>query len=99
MGCRAASKAFAMGDQRNLSRMPAAPLGTQDNRAKGHEMQWTDLQQITHSPGLRQADATRVLKTRQQATEAPRIAQHAAQAKARQWGWRAESVNGITKAG
>ena len=41
MGCRAASKAFAMGDQRDLSRMPAAPLGRQDNRAKGPQMQWT----------------------------------------------------------
>jgi hypothetical protein len=99
MGCRAASEAFAVGDQRNLSRMPAAPLGTQDNRAKGHEMQWTDLQQSTHSPRLPQLRPTRTLKTRQEATEAPRIAQHAAHAEARQWGWWAESVNGITNAG
>ena len=39
--------------QRDLSRMPAAPLGRQDNRAKGPQMQWTDSQQATDLPRFR----------------------------------------------
>jgi hypothetical protein len=89
-----------MGYQRDLSRMPAAPLGREDNRAKGPQMQWTDSQQATDLPRLRQPESQSNVENKKAShRSAQNRRKRLASADARQWGWRAESVNGITKAG